>query len=106
MTVVTGGYRVEFAIDAILSHSREEHEVIGNGGMLENVDFLAKHAELPACENDTDYNMVKVLLCNQYIVPDGPYDTPLEDGSMSNTDCSEYTDNEHDGGTGDDSGDD
>jgi len=54
---------VEYALDAILSHSRAEHEVVGNKAICEHDEFLEENAALPLCENDTDYNMVKRLLC-------------------------------------------
>lgn len=71
--------RVEYALDAILSHSRVEHEVVGNGDMCENDEFLKRNAALPFCENDTDYNMVKRLLCNDGLEPSGPYGVMLDD---------------------------
>ncbi|DBA89842.1 TPA: hypothetical protein ACH3X2_004706 [Trebouxia sp. C0005] len=73
------GGRVEYALDAILSHSRVEHEVVGNGDMCENDEFLKRNAALPFCENDTDYNMVKRLLCNDGLEPSGPYGVMLDD---------------------------
>ncbi|DBA84876.1 hypothetical protein WJX77_010566 [Trebouxia sp. C0004] len=80
------GGRVEYALDAILSHSRVEHEVVGNKAIYEHDEFLEENAALPSCENDTDYNMVKRLLCNDGLEPNGPYGVMLDD----------YADNESD----------
>ena len=63
---------MEYALDAIISHTREEHDVVGNGGIGEHEELLSEIAALPACENDTDYNMVKRLLCNDGMEPMGP----------------------------------
>ena len=64
---------MEFAIDAVLSWSRQVHEIIGDGSILEQDEFLADNAKLISCENDTDYNMVKKMLCNEGREPVGPY---------------------------------
>ncbi len=72
-------YRVEYALDAILSHSRAEHEVVGNKAICEHDELLEESAALPSCENDTDYNMVKRLLCNDGLEPNGPYGVMLDD---------------------------
>ena len=74
---------MEFALDDILSWSRHEHEVIGNGNILEHEEFLAENAKLVSCENDTDYNMVKKMLCNTGAEPVGPYLATLEDDCLA-----------------------
>ena len=74
---------MEFALDAILSWSRQEHEVIGNSNILEHEEFLAENAKLVSCENDTDYNMVKKMLCNTGAEPVGPYLATLEDDCLN-----------------------
>lgn len=74
---------MEFALDAILSWSRQEHEVIGNGNMLEAEEFLAENAKLASCENDTDYNMVRKMLCNAGTEPVGPYHAACEDDYLA-----------------------
>ena len=71
--------RVEYALDAILSHSRAEHEVVGNKAICEHDELLEENAALPFCKNDTDYNMVKRLLCNGGLEPNGPYGVMLDD---------------------------
>jgi len=80
-------YRVEYALDAILSHSRAEHEVVGNKAICEHDEFLEENAALPFCENDTDYNMVKKLLCNDGLEPNGPYGVMLDDYADAESDA-------------------
>ena len=65
-------------MDAILSHSRAEHEVVGNKAICEHDELLEENDALPFCENDTDYNMVKRLLCNDGLEPNGPYGVMLD----------------------------
>lgn len=72
---------MEFALDAILSWSRQEHDIIGNGNMIEEEEFLAANAKLAPCENDTDYNMVKKMLCNAGTEPVGPFHITFGDDS-------------------------
>lgn len=72
---------MEFALDAILSWSRQEHDIIGNGNMAEEEEFLADNAKLVFCENDTDYNMVKKMLCNAGTEPVGPFHITFGDDS-------------------------
>ena len=79
--------RMEYALDAILSHSRAEHEVVGNKAICEHDEFLEENAALPFCENDTDYNMVKRLLCNDGLEPNGPYQLMLDDHADAESDA-------------------
>lgn len=94
-------------MDAILSHSREEHEIIGNGAFSEEEECLAEIAALPGCENDTDYNMVKRLLCNDGHEPEGPYGPLYENrfdaDSLEETDSDSTHDDEDKSSDDDDS---
>ena len=74
---------MEFALDAVLSWSRQEHEDIGNGNMSDAQEFLAENAKLVSCENDTDYNMVKKMLCNAGAEPMGPYHAAFENDCLA-----------------------
>ena len=101
---------MEYALDAILSHSRVEHEVVGNRAICEHDEFLEENAALPFCENDTEYNMVKRLLCNDGLEPSGPYGVMLDVCSDAETDAETDADDDtestlssnddHDMGTG------
>ena len=84
-------FRVEYALDAILSHSRAEHEVVGNKAICEHDELLEESAALPFCENDTDYNMVKKLLCNDGFEPNGPYGVMLDDFADADSDADDDT---------------
>lgn len=46
-------------------------------------EFLADNAKLVSCENDTDYNMVKKMLCNAGAEPVGPYHATCEDDCLA-----------------------
>ncbi len=100
--------RMEYALDAILSHSRAEHEVVGNKAICEHDEFLEENAALPLCENDTDYNMVKRLLCNDGLEPNGPYgvmldnyaDADSESDADDDTQSTRSSSDDHDQNTG------
>ena len=51
--------------------------------MSDTEEFLANNAKLVSCENDTDYNMVKKMLCNAGAEPVGPYHATFQDDCLA-----------------------
>ena len=61
-------------IDAILGRSQEESEIMGDGLFLEYHEGAEQHLhKLPRCENDNDYPLLLKRLCDDDLLPTGPY---------------------------------
>lgn len=76
------GGRVEYAMDAVLAQSSEDSEVTGDGGFIveleeAGVDVQELH-NMPKCENDNDYCLLLRRMCDDGLVPSGPYGPVLK----------------------------
>ena len=71
--------RVEYALNAVINCSREEHELVGDGSFLDDKDTAAELQALRECANDDDYSLAQRMLCNVGFMPPGPnYDSNEE----------------------------
>lgn len=67
--------RAEYVIDAVLDQFREQNEICGDGqdGFLEDEQLPKDYNALPVCENDFDFKLLRQHLCNDGLMPNGPY---------------------------------
>jgi len=56
------GGRIEYALDAILSRSKEEHEIFGDGSFVDVPTFKAAIDALPSHPKDNDYEFIRERL--------------------------------------------
>ena len=75
-------FRAEYAIDTTLEQFREQNDVSDSSDVFlqRNADsddkHLAEYKALPACDNDVDFVLLKQHLCNDGLMPKGPYLVP------------------------------
>lgn len=67
-------YRVEYVLDGMLGYAHNGSEVTGDGDFVADPRNREALQSLLPCANDNDCGFLMRHLCDDGLIPDGPYD--------------------------------